>query len=506
VIGAVIYVRVSTKEQTENLSLPTQLKACEEYCNRHGFAVVERFIEQGESAKTADRTELKKLLTFCRTHRARVSFVVVYNLTRFAREKHDHFTLRAYLHGLGISLRSTTEPIDDTSTGKLMEGVLASFAQYDNDLKSERTKAGMKAAIERGRWTFVAPLGYLNSPKYAGASLVPDPERAPLVRQAFIDFAAGRFTKEEIRARLTAAGLRNRAGRPVQPQTVVNMLRNPAYVARIEVRNGLVARGDFEPLVDDATFYRVQAILDGRVAVTGPRPRNHPDFPLRGFLRCGSCNRPLTGSWSKGRTGGYYGYYHCQPKCRDVNVSKASLEGQFVDVLAELQPSPGFMRLVKEHVLAAWRALQGEARSTAAAAERQTKTIQQRLDCLDDAFLFAQAIDQETYTRQRNKLREELALARIDQHGAALEELDVEGILGFAEQVLPNAAQLWAQASLDHRQRLQQVFFPEGITMTGNQLNRTAVTAPWFSRLAAVEGVNSRMVGAGGIEPPTPRV
>jgi DNA invertase Pin-like site-specific DNA recombinase len=55
----------------------------------------------------------------------------VYNLTRFAREKYDHFALRAHLKSLGISLRSATEPIDDTSTGKLMEGVLASFAQFD---------------------------------------------------------------------------------------------------------------------------------------------------------------------------------------------------------------------------------------------------------------------------------------------------------------------------------------------------------------------------------------
>ena len=46
----------------------------------------------------------------------------MYNLTRFAREKYDHFALRAHLKSLGISLRSATEPIDDTSTGKLMEG------------------------------------------------------------------------------------------------------------------------------------------------------------------------------------------------------------------------------------------------------------------------------------------------------------------------------------------------------------------------------------------------
>ena len=49
-VGAVIYVRVSTKEQTENLSLPTQLRACEEYCRRQGYDILERFHEEGESA------------------------------------------------------------------------------------------------------------------------------------------------------------------------------------------------------------------------------------------------------------------------------------------------------------------------------------------------------------------------------------------------------------------------------------------------------------------------
>ena len=163
-VGAVIYIRVSTKEQTENLSLATQLKTCEEYCERQGFEVLERFREEGESAKTADRTQLQRLLQFCRSNKGRVQFVVVFNLTRFAREKYDHFALRAHIKSFGISLRSATEPIDDTSTGKLMEGVLAAFAQFDNDVRSERTRGGMRAALELGRWTFLAPLGYLNAP------------------------------------------------------------------------------------------------------------------------------------------------------------------------------------------------------------------------------------------------------------------------------------------------------------------------------------------------------
>jgi DNA invertase Pin-like site-specific DNA recombinase len=194
-VGAVIYIRVSTKEQTENLSLSTQLKACEDTCERQGFGVLARFREEGESAKTADRSQLQNLLTFCRLNKGRVHFVVVFNLTRFVRDKYDHFALRSHSQSLGISLRSATGPIDDTSTGKLMEGVLAAFAQCDNDVRSDRTRAGMNAALELGQWVFLAPIGYLNAPRTIGKSLIHDPERAPLVRRAFEDYATGNTRK-----------------------------------------------------------------------------------------------------------------------------------------------------------------------------------------------------------------------------------------------------------------------------------------------------------------------
>ena len=75
---------VGTKEQTENLSLPTQLRACEEYCPPQGYEVLERFHEEGESAKTGPQPA-SKLLTYCRLNKGRIHFVVVFNLTRFAR-------------------------------------------------------------------------------------------------------------------------------------------------------------------------------------------------------------------------------------------------------------------------------------------------------------------------------------------------------------------------------------------------------------------------------------
>ena len=67
------------------------------------------------------------------------------------------------------------------------------------------------------------------------------------------------------------------------------------------------------------------------------------------------------------------------------------------------------------------------------------KGIQDRLDRLDEAFLFERSIDIETYDRHAEKLREELTLARIDRHSGQLEELDVEGILAFAERILPRS-------------------------------------------------------------------
>ena len=455
-VGAVIYIRVSTKEQTENLSLPTQLRACEDYCRREGFEVIERFREEGESAKSADRTELQRLLSFCREHKGKVHFVVAFNLTRFARDKYDHFALRSFLKSLGISLRSATEPIDDTSTGKLMEGVLAAFAQFDNDCRSDRTRAGMKAALELGRWVFLAPLGYVNAPRAMGKSLVPDPERAPLVRRAFEEYATGRFTKQQLLDQVTAWGLRNRRDRSLSSQAIGMLLRNQLYAGIVDVPEYGVRgrRGDFEPLIPEDLFYGAQAVLSGRAPTAAPKLRSHPDFPLRNFVRCATCGRGLTGSWSKGRSV-YYAYYHCRPGCSGVNVAKAKLEALFTDELAKLQPSPGYMRLLKESVLQVWKARKVSVQGELANAERKAKAIQERLDRLDEAFLFERSIDIDVYDRHAEKLRQELTLLRIDRHSTELDELDVEGILAFAERVLPRAADLWVQASLEQRQRFQ---------------------------------------------------
>jgi hypothetical protein len=306
-----------------------------------------------------------------------------------------------------------------------------------------------------------------------------------------------------VRQRVTDLGLKTRRGRPVPQQTFDAPLRNPAYTGRIEVRKFQISRrGDFEPLVTDKVLFRVQAILDGRVDATAPRPRNDPDFPLRGYVRCETCGKPLTASWSKGRSD-YYAYYHCRRGCRAINIGKSRLESLFVDELSRLQPTQGFMRLVKDRVLGAWRDMRFDGQRRIAEIERKQKTIRKRLDRLDEAFLYDRSIDIDTYDRQHDRLREELTLAQMECHASELEEMDAEGILAFAERVLPSAANLWVQSSLAQKQRLQQVFFPDGIRFDGEKLVGTGLTLPVFNYLSPDSGSKKELVDLTGIEPVT---
>jgi hypothetical protein len=124
--------------------------------------------------------------------------------------------------------------------------------------------------------------------------------------------------------------------------------------------------------ISEEVFYRVQAVLAGRIQPMAPRHRNRKEFPLRGFIHCSVCGRGLTGSWSKGRHG-RYAYYHCRPKCRAVNITKARLEGLFVNELERLQRTPGYMRLLKESVLQMWHERQSAVRGELEDVERKVE-------------------------------------------------------------------------------------------------------------------------------------
>jgi site-specific DNA recombinase len=186
-MNAVIYCRVSTKEQVQNLSLGTQQTRCVDFCTRYDWAVLKIFRDEGESAKTADRPAFQQMLAFCKAKQNAVDFVIVHDLSRFSRDMGDQACVIAELESAGVHLRSVMENVDETAAGKLMRNMFGAVNQFDNDRKAERTKLGMKSAASMGRFPFKAPLGYLNvgSQNQTGANLIPDAERAPLIRKAF---------------------------------------------------------------------------------------------------------------------------------------------------------------------------------------------------------------------------------------------------------------------------------------------------------------------------------
>src|SRR5579862_395813 len=104
----VIYCRVSSREQIEGTSLEVQETACREYARVKGIEIVRAFIEQGESAKFADRTQLVELIDFCRDHKGSVNALLVWKVDRFARNVADHFSVKATLGKYGVSIVSVT--------------------------------------------------------------------------------------------------------------------------------------------------------------------------------------------------------------------------------------------------------------------------------------------------------------------------------------------------------------------------------------------------------------
>ena len=119
-LHGIIYTRVSSDEQVKGTSLQYQEDLCRKFCAERGITVLYVFREEGESAKTADRTELLKAIAFCSKRRGSINAFVVAKVDRFARSTEDHFFVRKRLLDYGVSLYSVTEPIGHLWSGRLL--------------------------------------------------------------------------------------------------------------------------------------------------------------------------------------------------------------------------------------------------------------------------------------------------------------------------------------------------------------------------------------------------
>ena len=341
--NAVIYIRVSTDEQAQDaLNLPNQKMRCGNYCQQRTWPVVEWFIDAGESARTSDRPEFQRMLAYCKNKRNKVRYVVVQDLSRFARNNRNQGEAIFQLGLSGVSLRSTYESnIDETAGGKLAANIFGSFNQFFSDSHSEKQKDRKRQAVLGGRVPWRAPIGYLNVDAKEGSNIKPDELYAPLVRRAYQLMMTGLHKKTEVLKILTDEGFTSPKGKPLPAQTLDRILRNPLYAGWVTLPCDPTVepvRALHEPLVNQDTFDRVQAILNGKKPPETRRLKSNPEFPLRRLVRCEACGKPLTGAVCRGRSGGHYPRYWCrQQGCRAVSLPKAHLESEFQAFLGRLR-------------------------------------------------------------------------------------------------------------------------------------------------------------------------
>lgn len=463
---AVLYCRVSTKEQVEEgNSLITQEKNCTEYANKHGFEIAATFIEQGESAKTADRTELKKLMSFCAIKKNKISAVISYKIDRISRNTDDYSQIRILLKRYGVEIKSTTEFFEDNPAGRFMENIIANVAQFDNDVRAERSIGGMRDAVREGRYVWVAPFGYSNVKVNGKATIAPN-HLAPLVKRAFEGVALNLNPADEIRKKLITEGLVNPSGNPISRSHFYHILKLELYQGWIS-KFGERHRGNFEPIVSEELFNQVQHVLTGKHVKYRHYLKERPDFPLKRFI-CHPSGKMLTGCWSQGRKKKYP--YYLIPK-QTINIRKETLEHTFKEWLNQFKIDIShfgkLQNLVKKHLDKGLSdkklEIEGLQRKLTELKTKQHVLIEKNIDGIISNELCKEkisSIDTEIY--QINKCISDVPNTAINY----------SKLLSIIRNVLNSPGDVWEEANIERKIKLQWFYFPYGIEFDGMK-NRT---------------------------------
>jgi len=473
--NVVVYVRVSSKEQLEGSSLEVQQKICSDYASRNELEVVKLFIEKGESAKTADRTELKLLLDYVGKSHKNLYGVLIPKIDRLARNALDHATIKVFFNRYGLRLISASENLEDTPVGRLMETQLSGFAQFDNEIRTERSVGGMIAAVKAGRYVWGAGIGYINTGGRGTSNLAhDDPKTVRLVRKCWEYIDTG-YTQEEARKAITSDGLRGKNGKPISKSHFPIMLRNKKYMGIIE-KFGLtvVGTGTFKPIVEPELFLRVQDKLDGKAKNIPIYKKDNEDFPIRGLIVCSQCGKKLTASWSRGN-GGKYPFYRCIlcPKknyCRDDRNTregfKEGLENKFIKFLRHHCYKPE----LKEALIIAIQAN----------LEHRNENNKKRVTDIEHELLKLKAKEKQiaeknfmgviSDTLAKDMLREtdeKVSMLTLELTSYKENQDDVMKIVRHSISVLEDISGVWIRADLEIKKRFQKFLFPHGLSFDG---------------------------------------
>ena len=268
-----IYTRKSTEDglnQPFN-TLEAQREAAEAYIlsQRHvGWIVVaEHYDDGGYTGGNLDRPAMQKLLADMEA--GRIDCVVVYKVDRWSRSLLDFARLMEVFDRQGVSLVSVTQPLNTTvSLGRLTLNILLSFAQFEREIISERTRDKMAAARRKGKWMGGMPvLGYDLAP--GGGRLVVNSEEAQRVRAMFALYLECR-SADQVLATVQAQSWRNKlwkaktvtpnAGKPFTKASLQRLLSNVLYIGQVQ-HEGKTYPGEQAGIVEESVWREVQKLL-----------------------------------------------------------------------------------------------------------------------------------------------------------------------------------------------------------------------------------------------------
>jgi DNA invertase Pin-like site-specific DNA recombinase len=388
----IAYTRVSTVKQGEGVSLEAQREAINTFAGRNNLIVIDWF-EEKETAAKRGRPVFDRVVQALQANHA--DGLIVHKIDRSARNFSDWARIGELVDS-GIDVHFAHEGLDLRSRGgRLTADIQAVIAaDYVRNLREECIK-GMEGRLKQGLFPWAAPIGYLD--KGGGKAKVPDPERAPFVRQAFELYASGQYSFKSLLIEMQRRGFKSRQGKPITKGCLENMMSNPFYIGVVLLkRTGRRYQGRHEPLISKRLFDQVQA-LKANKQIKKSTLHNHP---YRHLIQCGACGRSLIGERQKAHV-----YYRCHTTgCSKTSIREDALEQAFAQELLRWKLSPDDQRRL-EAKMSKWL----KKRTAAAdkgAIELQLANLDQRMDRLTDALL-DQLIDKPTFQQRQVSLEQE---------------------------------------------------------------------------------------------------
>jgi site-specific DNA recombinase len=471
---AIIYVRVSTKEQAEmggdpeGFSIPAQREACLRKAESLGAVVAAEFVDRGESAKTANRPELRNMLTYVQEQP--VTYLIVHKIDRLARSRADDVSINLEIQAAGVQLVSCTESIDATPSGKLLHGIMASIAEfYSRNLAAEVMKGSLQKAKNGGTPT-KAPLGYVNVRQVDNGrehrTVIIDEDRAALMRFAFEAYGTGDWTLRSLLTELTKRGLTSRAGPrklsgPLALSQFNRIMKNPYYIGIVSYQ-GILYPGKHEPLISEHTFRRVQEVLNAHDHAC-EKTRKFPHY-LKGTVLCANCGSRLSVANNKGQSGIVYPYFYCLGRQRDSSSCDQKViliedaEAKVLEHYRSVQLSPAWAEGVRTYLKEELSSLREEA-----GIERtfQTKRITELKDQQRKLIQmsYAEAISLELLKVEQHRIGTELAQAEERLRAVDVKFETVGNNLDAALGMVTNCYEAYDRANTREKRHYNQAFF-----------------------------------------------